>query len=353
MRVEPTNRRLGVTDLTTLSRRTLLLTPLALAACKTSNKVIDIVGYSMGTTYQVVAVDHTNQLDHTAVKHAVNTALVEVNAALSNWDESSEVSHLNRAPQGAEIAVSPAFAEVFAAAHDVHARSAGHFDATIGPLIELWGFGAPEGQRVPLDPEIAAAQQRTGMERLVVAGNGALQKTGADTQLYLAGIGKGYGADYIGRALNALGISDFLVEIGGDLYASGRNPDGVPWQIGIESPNAGDRQVLGVVALNEGGLASSGDYRNYFEVDGQRYSHLIDPKTGRPVTHKTASATVIADSAMLADAWSTAMLILGRERGMEIAEREGVAVQFVERDETVPQLSFKTFTSAAFDAQTA
>jgi len=307
----------------------------------------------MGTTYQVVAVDPTRQLDRAAVKQAVETALATVNSAMSNWDDSSEVSRLNAAGSGQDIAVSPEFAEVIEASRTVHAQSVGHFDATIGPLIELWGFGAPAGRQVPSDREIAAAQQRTGMERLVVAGNGTVRKTDSATQLYLAGIGKGYGADLVARALGELGLTDVLVEIGGDLYASGRNPEGLPWQIGIESPNAEDRQVLGVVGLSGRGLASSGDYRNYFEVDGQRYSHLIDPTTGRPVTHKTASATVIAQDAMLADAWSTAMLILGRERGLEVAAQHDIAVQFVERDPSIAQLSFTTFTSDAFDAETA
>ena len=146
----------------------------------------------------------------------------------------------------------------------------------------------------------------------MVLQHGTVEKTNSDAQVYLAGIGKGYGADHVGRAIEALGITDYLVEIGGDLYTAGRNPEGLPWQIGIEAPNIADRRVLEVVGVSGLGLASSGDYRNYFEEDGQRYSHLVDPATGRPVTHKTASATVLAENAMLADAWSTAMLILGR-----------------------------------------
>ncbi|MEM9344399.1 MAG: FAD:protein FMN transferase [Pseudomonadota bacterium] len=349
-RIDP---RHAVIDLTTLSRRAVLLSPLALMACKASHKVIDIVGFSMGTTYQVVAVDKTRELQQPVVKEAVEAALAEVNAAMSNWDDSSEVSRLNAAKSGEKMRVSPAFVEVVEASREVSRLSAGHFDATVGLLIELWGFGAPERRGVPTDEAIAAARNRAGMERLVVAGSDTIQKTRDDTQVYLAGIGKGYGADRIGRALRDLGIEDFLVEIGGDLYAEGRNPDGVPWQIGIESPNAEDRSVLGVVGLSGRGLASSGDYRNYFEVDGERYSHLIDPTTGRPVTHKTASATVIAENAMLADAWSTGMLILGRERGLEIAADNGIAVQFVERDPGEAELAFTTFTSQAFDNETA
>jgi thiamine biosynthesis lipoprotein len=144
-----------------------------------------------------------------------------------------------------------------------------------------------------------------------------------------------------------MGLTDYLVEIGGDLYASGRNPDGMAWQIGIESPDPTERGMLGVVGVSGMGLASSGDYRNYFEADGQRFSHLIDPVTGRPVQHNTASATVMAENAMLADAWSTAMLILGRERGLEIAAEHNIAVKFVDRTAAG---AYVTQHSKAFDA---
>ena len=144
-----------------------------------------------------------------------------------------------------------------------------------------------------------------------------------------------------------------MVEIGGDLYASGNNPGGTPWQIGIEKPAALSGGVLDVVGVSGLGLASSGDYRNYFEQDGERFSHLIDPVSGRPITHKTASATVLAENAMLADAWATAMLILGREKGLEIAKSHNVAVLFVERDSASSDLRFKTESSETFKALTA
>ncbi|WP_326973081.1 FAD:protein FMN transferase [Candidatus Rhodobacter oscarellae] len=308
----------------------------------------------MGTTYKVVAVDHDNRLDEADIKRAVSAALADVNAAMSNWDAGSEISRLNAAPAGVATQMSPELSQVMTAAAEVNAASEGRFDTTLGPLIELWGFGAPGEQAMPSEAAIAEARDRSGHQNSLQLGAGAVQKTRADAQVYLAGIGKGYGADHVGRALQALGLEDFLVEIGGDLYAAGRNPEGQPWQIGIESPNAANRGVLGVVGVSGMGLASSGDYRNYFERDGERFSHLIDPATGRPVQHSTASATVLAENAMLADAWSTAMLILGRERGLQIAERHDIAVQFVARDAGGANgLKFKTFSSPAFDKLTA
>lgn len=342
-----------MTSLMSFSRRSFLLMPLAFAACRSSKQVIDLNGQTMGTTYNIVAVDHSNTLQKSEVETAVSTALSRVNASMSNWDNTSEISRINAEKIGTVSSLSPELAQVMDAASQVNLASGGRFDTTIGPLIELWGFGAPGAQTMPSDEAIADAQAKSGHGNTLSLGSRTVQKTQSDTQIYLAAIGKGYGADHVGRALEALGISDYLVEIGGDLYAAGHNPDGLPWQIGIEAPNAHDRGVLGVVGVSGMGLASSGDYRNYFEVDGQRYSHLIDPITGRPVDHKTASATVLAENAMLADAWSTAMLILGRERGLEVAAQHGIAVQFADRDDSVASLQFKTYASDAFKALTA
>lgn len=306
----------------------------------------------MGTTYNVVAVDHTNSVDQAQVQNAVSVALNQVNRSMSNWDKTSEISKINAIQDDQTTTMSPQLARVMTAAADVNAASDGRFDTTIGSLIELWGFGAPGSQSMPDDAQIDLARARSGHSNTLRINETSIQKTQPSTQVYLAGIGKGYGADHVGKALESLGITDYMVEIGGDLYASGRNPSGQRWQIGIETPDASDRGILGVIGVSGMGLASSGDYRNYFEINGQRYSHLIDPATGRPIEHRTASATVIADNAMLADAWSTAMLILGRERGLEIAAKHDIAVQFVERDANAKNLRFKTHASQAFNTLT-
>nr|WP_284377176.1 FAD:protein FMN transferase [Amylibacter marinus] len=327
--------------------------PLALAACYDSKQVIEFVGKTMGTTYKVSLVDHTNQLKESQVKPLVSAALLDVNKSMSNWDAGSEISRINAVPKDSHQSMSATLAHVMQAARDVNLASAGRFDTTVGPLIELWGFGAPGATAKPTDAAIETALAKSGQQTsLALRGNSVARKHG-DTQVYLAGIGKGFGADHVGQALESIGIKDYMVEIGGDLYAAGRNPDGLPWQIGIETPNAHDRNIMGVVGVSGLGLASSGDYRNYFEQDGQRYSHLIDPTTGRPVDHKTASATVLAGNAMLADAWSTAMLILGRERGLEIASAHNIAVQFIDRDTNAGALGFTTHASDAFKTLTA
>ncbi|WP_342773464.1 FAD:protein FMN transferase [Aliishimia ponticola] len=330
-----------------------MLMPLALAACKSGTSLFKLSGMTMGTTYNVVAVDVPSDIKETQVQAAIDTALAQVNRQMSNWDASSEISRFNAANGSAPMEISPELAEVMHAAETVHIASEGRFDTTMGPLIELWGFGAPGARELPADAQIEQAQARSGHGNTLKVGSRQLQKTQDDAQVYLSAIGKGFGADHVGRAIEKLGITDYMVEIGGDLYASGRNAEGQPWRIGVETPEAHTRGVLDVVGVSGVGLASSGDYRNYFEVDGQRFSHVIDPATGRPITHKTASATVVAPNAMLADAWATAMLILGRERGMEIAAAQNLAVLFVERDSEADHLSFKTTASPSFAKLTA
>ncbi|MEM6973255.1 MAG: FAD:protein FMN transferase [Pseudomonadota bacterium] len=339
-----------MTDLTKLSRRTFMVMPLALAACQPGAEEFDIVGATMGTTYRVVAADPSGRVDQAAMRGAIDTALANVNRTMSNWDETSEISRFN-AMRGTEaITVSAELAEVMQAAEAVHAASAGRFDTTMGPVIELWGFGAPRASGIPGDAAIEAARARAGHAHTLAVGDGTLRKKLPEAQVYLAAIGKGYGADAVARAIEGFGIRDYMVEIGGDLYVSGRNPDGLEWRIGIEMPAAGTRDVLEVVSVSDLGLASSGDYRNYFERDGQRFSHLLDPTTGRPVTHETAAVTVLAENAMMADAWATALHVLGTEAGMEIAEARGLAALFVERDGAAR--GFRTRASSAFTART-
>jgi thiamine biosynthesis lipoprotein len=342
-----------MTDLTKFSRRSFLVMPLAFAACKPGSNVLEIAGATMGTTYNIVAVDSSGRVESPALQAAVDRALLEVNQQMSNWDSRSEISRFNAQASLDAVTISDPLAKVMRAAEEVNIASEGRFDTTMGPLIELWGFGVPGANAMPGDAAIRAAQARAGHANTLKVGQNTLQKTQGDAQVYLSAIGKGYGADRVGEAIEALGIADYLVEIGGDLYASGRNPSGLPWQVGVEKPAALSGGVLDVIGVSGLGMASSGDYRNYFEKDGQRFSHIIDPATGRPITHKTASATVLAENSMLADAWATAMLILGSERGREVAEANNIAVLFIERDADAAELQFKTSASTRFAELTA
>ena len=330
-----------------------MVMPLALAACKSGWSVLELTGLTMGTGYSIVAVDHSRKIDKAELQAAIDTALAQVNTQMSNWDASSEISRFNAAATGDSIAVSPELAHVMQAAADVHDASAGAFDVTVGALIDLWGFGA-DGTRtdMPADADIAHAMACCGQAQSVELRGNALHKLNGEAEIYLSSIGKGFGVDQVARTLRDFGLSDYMVEIGGDLYTAGRNPDGQPWQIGIETPQSFDRGVMKVVGLSDLGMATSGDYRNYFDVDGARYSHIIDATTGRPVTHDTTSVTVLTENAMLADAWATALLVLGRDKGLAIADEHGIAALFIDRGAKGPT-SFETTASARFTELTA
>ncbi|WP_417453416.1 FAD:protein FMN transferase [Kiloniella sp.] len=337
-----------------ISRRNFMIMPAclaALSACKlgSSSSVLKVAGLTMGTNYSIVAVDHTQALSEEQLRKDIDSALVQVNTQLSNWDPASEISRFNASTSTDSVTVSPALAEVMNAANSVHTASDGQFDVTLGPLIDLWGFGSVGNTaQTPTAEAIETALRASGQSRTLRVSDQSLQKQTPETEIYLSAIGKGYGVDVIARKLESHGIKDFMVEIGGDLYTAGLNPDGTPWQIGIETPDAHDRTMQEVVGLSNLGMATSGDYRNYFEQDGVRYSHIIDAQTGRPITHTTASVTVLTENAMLADAWATAMLVLGKERGLEIANNLDMAVLFIERDNNATRTKFITTPSTRF-----
>ncbi|WP_136442584.1 FAD:protein FMN transferase [Pacificoceanicola onchidii] len=316
-----------------LSRRSFMIMPLALAACKTGWSVLELSGLTMGTGYNIVAVDHSKAVNKAELQAAVDAALADVNTQMSNWDASSEISRFNALAKGESLTVSAELAEVMAAAADVNRASQGRFDVTVGALIDLWGFGAGQSPKTaaPSETAILDAMGCCGQAQSIAQAGTTLTKTQDGAEVYLSAIGKGFGVDHVARALASFGITDYMVEIGGDLVTAGRNPEGLPWQIGIETPSSFDRGVMQVVGLSDLGMATSGDYRNYFEADGERFSHIIDATTGRPVTHNTASVTVLTDNAMLADAWATALLVLGTEKGLEIANSRDMAVLFVDR----------------------
>lgn len=315
-----------------LTRRTFVALPLVLAACKPGTSVLEFSGATMGTSYSIKVIDRDNLLRRDRVAAAIDGALTDVSAEMSNWEPGSEVSAFNAAMTTDPLAASSGLVEVVSAAEEVRQASGGSFDISLGPLIELWGFGTGgHGSGAPAEASIASALEQRGTGAPVVASGGTLRKTRPETAIFLSAIGKGHGVDRVARAIAALGAQDFMVEIGGDLVTSGRNEDGQPWRIGIETPDPLVQNLQQIVGISGLGLATSGDYRNYFEVDGQRYSHILDARTGRPVTHRTASATMLAENAMLADAWATAMLVMGRERGLEVAEAQGLPVLFIER----------------------
>ena len=282
-------------------------------------------GQTMGTTYRVLARCPEN-LD----VDRIDAVLASVNASMSNWDKDSEISRFNASPVGEWTTLSPPLAEVMRTALKLSAMSDGAFDVSVGALVDVWGFGPARGRTFPNDIEVKAALARTGFRHLELDGN-RLRKT-LDVTIDLSALAKGYGVDAVATTVAEQGCTDYLVEIGGEIRVRGKNLQGRPWQLGIEMPD-GSGSAHRVVASNEGSIATSGDYRNFFERDGKRYSHTIDPRLGTPVTHVLASVSVVHASAMWADGYATLIAVLGPEAGLEFAKSKDLAAYLLVRGE--------------------
>ncbi len=312
----------------------LLLSLLLTGACARQEPVLRLQGETMGTTYSLQVVPGAANPGQTEVAALVDGVLAEANERLSTWNPDSEISALNRHGAGSWIPLSPTLLDVLAAARDVSERTGGAFDVTVGPLVELWGFGAGpgSGDQPPPDAEISAALESAGYGKLELrAEPPALRKASPALRLDVGAIAPGYAVDRIARGLDALGARDYLVEIGGEVRARGRSPAGRPWRVAVEAPVPGERRAHAVVELDDAGVSTSGDYRDFRDVGGRRISHTIDPRSGRPVEHALTSVTVVHESAMLADAYATALMVLGPVAGFELAERLGLAALFIER----------------------
>ncbi len=288
-------------------------------------------GLSMGSAYTVkIAGARLSAAALAAAQQAVAAALGDVVARMSHYEPGSELARLNRQPLGQALAVSAPTLHVFEAAQAVHRASGGAFDVTIGRAVDSWGFGPTTGpHRVLPAGEAAALRSRPGALQQDNRG-GTLTRL-AEVQANLSGIAKGYGVDQAALALEGLGIGDYMVEVGGEIRTRGHNAQRQPWQLAIELPDAVPQRALRVLPLSGRALATSGDYRNFFIRDGRRYSHEIDPASASPVAHALASVSVVADDCTSADAWSTALFVLGPQRGLATAKRLQLAAHFVVR----------------------
>jgi len=310
--------------------------------------VTEVSGASMGTTYSVKLAGVLDSRQTAELERTVVDALAAVDAAASTYRQDSELSRFNRLAEiDNPFQLSAVLLPIVTTALEVGQQSAGALDVTIAPLVDAWGFGAKE-QRNPTPEVITSLRARVGLQHLQLDG-AALKKRRADLALDLSAVAKGYAVDLIAIGLEKLGHNDFLVEVGGELRARGERTPGQPWRVGIEKPVAELRAVQRAVTLRNISMATSGDYRNFYEVEGRRRSHLIDPRTGRPIEHGLASVTVLHPEAARADAWATALAVLGPSAGPELAEREGVAAFFVVREapDRFRSMESSTFARAA------
>jgi len=305
--------------------------------------IADLGGQTMGTTWSARLVLPCGVA--LAQAHAgVQRALDQVVAQMSTWLPGSDICRLNRAPAGWHAVPAELFT-VLHAACELARDTDGAYDPSAGPLVDLWGFGPrSRGPHLPDAAQIAAARARVDWRRLRLdAGSLRVWQPGG-AELDLSSIAKGYGVDQAAQTLERLGVAHYLVEVGGELRGRGRRPDGHPWRVAVELPD--DAGMAAVLPLDGWCVATSGDYRRYFDAGGTRHSHTIDPRTGRPVAHALASVTVAHASCMQADALATALTVLGPEAGMAHARRRGLAALFVSRSDT----GFETAATPAFDA---
>ena len=282
----------------------------------------------MGTTW-TVQWSQPESVDAGALRALLVQALARLVLQMSHWAPDSDLCHYGRAAAGTWWPLAPEFATVMRAAREIAEASDGAFDPSAGPLVDAWGFGPPGPRaQAPAVEELAAARARIGWQRLRMDGERLLQPGGI--ALDLSAIAKGYAVDHLAALLEARGIAHYLVEIGGELRGQGCKPDGGPWWVALESP---PHAVLPetVIALDGLAVASSGDYRRHADYGAGPVAHSVDPRTGLPLANGIAALSVVHASAMQADAWSTALGVLGVERGIRMATQRGLAARFVER----------------------
>jgi thiamine biosynthesis lipoprotein len=293
-----------------------------LSGCSKQPQIVSHQGPTMGTSFTVKWVSSDADID-AKLPAQIDQLLVQVNNSMSTYQKDSELSRINRMPAGEVATLSEGLTQVLKKALEISDSSGGAFDVTVGPLVNLWGFG-PDGRVIhaPEEQEIAQLRQRVGYHYLRLTGN----QLNRERKVYidLSAIAKGYGVDKVAELLESNGITAYLVEIGGELRARGLKPDNSHWKIAIEAPVSGERKVQRIIEVKDVGIATSGDYRNYFEENGIRFSHTIDPATGKPINHRLASVTVLAEDCAKADALATAMMVLGPDQAETYAEQQGV-----------------------------
>jgi thiamine biosynthesis lipoprotein len=304
-----------------------------------------LYGETMGTRWRACVVAGA-RVELAPLHDAIQAALDGVVAQMSTWEPASDISRYNRAGAGSVHALPQAFAGVLRCALEVAEASGGAFDPTIGPLVALWGFGAHGGgHRVPDEREIAETMPRVGWRRIALGDDGVLAQPGG-VSLDLSAIAKGHGVDAVVDRLRARGIGAALVDVGGELRGYGRKPDGAAWQVLVEAAPDAEDDAPCVLALDDAAVATSGVRWHRFDHDGRRYAHTINPRSGAPVAQAPAAVTVVAGDAMRADAWATALTVMGIERGFAFACERGLAARFVAEDG-------ETLATPAFEARLA
>lgn len=308
-------------------------------------KELYLEGRTMGTTYNIKVFAKQDKLDSLNLLPEVEQLLKGVNQSMSTYIKDSEINNFNRIPAGQVMPISADFRAVVAESIRL-GESTKTLDVTMGPLIDLWGFGPDKKPtKRPAGEELANMIAKIGVDKLTLTEQG-LAKTIDGLELSFSATAKGYGIDKVAELLESHGLTDYMVEIGGELRISGKKPNEKNWRIAIEQPDAepGTRQVHLILAPGNNGMATSGDYRIFYEMDGETYSHLIDPVTGMPTRHDLVSVTVLHPSAMTADGLATALTIMGMDKAQAYAEKNDLAVYLIAKSKD----GLVTYSSPAF-----
>ena len=313
-------------------------------------RLVKFSGETMGTTYQLkwVAIGSADLTRWgLRVRIQIQAKLAHLDVLMSTYKPQSELSRFNASNSLQPFEISRETAEVFLAALQVSDQSGGAFDITVGPIVNAYGFGPEDHTKPPTEEELAALRERIGYEKLTLdMAASTVQKSQADIYCDLSAIAKGYAVDAVARILEHQGLTDYFIEIGGEIRARGRSERGGLWSVGIEEPLKGERAIHRIVPLENYAMATSGDYRNYYEESGVRISHTIDARTGRPITHNLASVSVFHEQCMMADAYATAMMVLGPDDGYLMAEILNLPALFLIRESDG---SFSERATPAFD----
>ena len=320
--------------MSTYARFLFILLLVGFSACSRSPAELNLVGPTMGTTYTVkIARPPAHRQAH-EVRAVIDRDLARIDESMSGYRPDSEVSRFNASRSTGWFEVSADLAFVVQAALDVSEASDGAFDVTVTPLVQAWGFGAANTAPADLPDEatLRRLSEQIGYRKLQVRQTpAALRKGQPELTIDLNGIAPGFAVDRIAGGFAALGLQSYMIDIGGEIRVRGRNAAGEKWRIAVEEPlDAEDRTPFAILELDELAVATSGEYRHYYARDGKRYSHTIDPRSGRPIEHDLASVAVVHREAMYADAWATAFNVLGVEAGYELAETLGMSVMFIE-----------------------
>jgi thiamine biosynthesis lipoprotein len=317
---------------------------MVMACSEPEEQEVHITGPTMGTSYNVKLVA-LNGVDKQKLKQEIDQLLIDINQLMSTYINDSQLSKFNQWQSIEAFPMSAQTIEVLNEAKRLGQMSDGLLDVTVGPLVNLWGFG-PKSRplKIPTNELINITQKQTGLDKLIVGPSWA-SKTHPSLYVDLSTIAKGYAVDQIAELLQSKKVINYLVEIGGEMRLAGLKASGFTWKIAIEKPETEQRSVQKIISIGTNAVATSGNYRNYYEQDGVRYSHLINPQTGYPIIHNLVSVTVIHPTSMTADGLATALNVMGKDKALQVAQKYDIAVLLITKEKD----GFTEYTSPKFD----